>query len=323
MQVLLDIDPIKDDGITSCFDAQLQSYAVWKDRNYELMYIDNWQFEFAHEEKKGEGIWSRGAVAARLFFDDILEPVDNLNCYEGIMCQMQKVDTYYAREIVDRQLEAGYPTLICVDTYNIPWLEHFYGKIHSTHCVMIVGKNNNGEYYCNDTRPFQEEPIKAGALELERLFFKERTVVGVFSEHKSCVSDNDIREALLSNIHMEMFDKIELFADYVSNGIIDYKEFEGFDGGIGIILRAIRNIIRARCHYLEVLNYVMDKDIIEKNEDVLMRFQKIIKEWNVIKGLFFKISMTNKYTLYQQKIADKIREIAFVERQTAEMLKCA
>lgn len=66
---ILDIEPIKDDGVTSCYDAQLQSLGKWFQTGYECMYLDSWKFVFGPEGMKGQGIWERGNLALRLYFD--------------------------------------------------------------------------------------------------------------------------------------------------------------------------------------------------------------------------------------------------------------
>ena len=320
MPLILDIQPIWDDGLTNCLDALLQAYAKWRRTDYELMYVDNWKFEFSQKKTSGFGIWKRGNVAARLYFDDKLHVLSNLAKFHGIQLEMKEYDRNSALSTVDVTLRKGQPVLISVDTYNIPWLERFYKRIHSSHRIMIVGKNSEREYYCNDTRPYMMQPIKAGKISEDFIFCKEKLILGLFSESDCYKSIDEIKNAVLENLDYDMFKKMREFSLFLSKEEISYAEFAEFDGGIGIVLRAIRNIVRARCHYLEMLKYLNRKGYIIGDGELFYNYQKVIENWTVVKNLFYKITFTHDYWEYNNRISQIIRETSVIEEKTANTL---
>ena len=111
---ILDIEPIKDDGVTSCYDAQLQSLGKWFQIGYECMYLDNWKFVFGPEGMKGQGIWERGNLAPRLYFDDQLRTEELYSYYHGIKLTKCPINKENIDGILHTQLELGYPIILCM-----------------------------------------------------------------------------------------------------------------------------------------------------------------------------------------------------------------
>ncbi len=316
---MLDIIPIKDNGLTSCVDAQLEAYGIWKKIGYELMYIDNWNFVFREEGYKGPGIWSRGKLAPRLFFDDLLDTRALFEKYHGVSLNFMELDSANLRDKLDKFLvELRMPVLVFFDTYYLPWLEKFYKKIHSKHTIMAIGKEGEG-YLFNDTRPFLLEPIHGGYLDWEHIREGFGNGINYFYEKKVDINYEDIRNQLVS-VNFEMFEAMRRFGLYIEEINIDKEDIEDFDGGNGILIRAFRNIIRTRLHYQQTLKYVNNKYSYLEIEVVIDAFQDIIERWSMTKNLLYKAYLLNDYSKFNHKLSKRILDCAEFEERTAQLL---
>ncbi|BCJ92743.1 hypothetical protein acsn021_03120 [Anaerocolumna cellulosilytica] len=313
---MLDITPVKDDGMTSCYDVQLESVGKWKGIGYELMYLDNWKFLFKEESTKGEGIWERGVIAPRLYFDNLLETNYLIEKFHGIHIDFIDIPLVELESALDSILDKRLPVLLPVDTYNLPWLNGFYGNIHSRHIILVVGKSKNEGYYCNDTRPYLQEPIAGGLLTLKELNEGYAGGIGHFKISEPQYSFEDICK-ILKNIDFNMFNSMREFSRYIKENEILSDDIDEFDGGDGIIVRAIRNIVRARIHFqksLKYINYKYNEICLDSNVN---SFNIFIDKWKIIKGLFYKSYIKGDYSCNNIKISKIINELADEEEEAA------
>lgn len=316
---MLNIMPIKDDGITSCYDVLLESIGNWKGRGFELMYLDNWKFLFKEEGTKGEGIWERGIIAPRLYFDDLLKTNYLIDKFHGIHIEFVKVELSNLENILDELLNEESPILLFIDTYNLPWLEKFYGKIHSTHTILVVGKSENGGYYCNDTRPYLQEPIAGGLLCNDEIIKGYAGWIGHINFNEPNYSYADVYMNLKS-IDFNMFSSMREFGDYIKKNEINVNDVEDFGGGNGILLRAIRNIVRSRVHFQKSMTYLNNKYSCICLDRLIYDFNTIIAKWNLIKVLIYKAYIKGSFSCFNIKLSEVIYDIAYLEEEAAKRM---
>lgn len=311
---MLDILPVKDDGMTSCFDVQLEALGLWKNVGYELMFLDNWKFTFAEEGVKKDGIWKRGKIAPRLYFDDQLKTVKLFQEYHGVTTNFHNIEMKDFAEIADMNLNyKKAPVLAAVDTFYLPWLEKFYQKIHSDHYIMVIGKTDKG-YLVNDTRPFLLEPIHGQSLSFARMACSFRNLVIDFEFKEVKYSFQDICSEL-GGMDLNMFRRMHDFSDFLKQNEIEKEDMENFGGGNGILIRAFRNIIRCRMHFLLSLKYI-NHNFVEVNQTI-QAFDHIIEKWTIMKNFLYKSYISNCYSQINKKLAFMIDEIADYEEGAA------
>lgn len=316
---MLNIIPIKDDGITSCYDVLLESIGNWKACGFELMYLDNWKFLFKEEGTKGVGIWERGIIAPRLYFDDLLKTNYLIDKFHGINIEFKKVELNNLENTFDEILKENIPILLFIDTYYLPWMENFYGSIHSTHTILIVGKNENGDYYCNDTRPYLQEPIAGGLLSTDEMIKGYAGWIGRINFNIPNYSYEDVY-TYLKNIDYNIFSSIREFGDYIKKNNINLSDVEDFGGGNGILLRAIRNIIRSRVHFQKSLTYLNNKYSRICLDRVIYDFNTIISKWNLVKVLIYKAYIKRNLSCFNVRLSEIIYEISYLEEEAAMKL---
>lgn len=316
---MLDIQPIKDDGLTSCADIQLEAFGIWKKVGYELMYLDNWKFVFKEEGAENEGIWNRGKIAPRLYFEDTLNTRGLFEKFHGVRLDALGLDiTQFERKVDGILFGQEFPVLVFFDTYYLPWIERNYYKIHSRHTIMVIGKYKGG-YYFNDTRPFLLEPIYGGALDWEHITNGFNRGIGCFSLQTTCYEFGDIKAQLMS-IDLNMFSSMRNFSLFLRECVIESEDMQNEKGEYGNLLRAFRNILKSRVHFQKALKAINQQYSFVKIDAIIDAFYLIIEKWSMIKNLLYKSYISNLYNCYNSKISVLIEECADLEEKNAELL---
>ncbi len=311
---ILDIEPIKDTGQKNCIDYLIESVANWKKYDYRIMYIDAWRFRFVPEKIEREGIWKRGEIASYLYYEDKLETFSNLSTFVGITIRWYE---NYPLDRIEKTIKAGFPVILFCDTFHISWLEEFYEKVHSEHSILLVGCNDAG-FYCNDTRPFSQIPIEKGFLSKEQLAKAYLGQCGFFQFEEKKVSRKNIFN-VLGTVDTCMFSQMEAFAEYIKGRTISREDLEGFGGNEGILLRAIRNIIRSRRNYLLALESISNQYHISFGS-VREPLEHSIEAWGLVKTLFCKEYIENNFNKYHYKISELIYSSRNFEMKAYENL---
>lgn len=313
--MLLDIEPLCDDGIQSCISFNVEAVMKWCQLNFELMYMDNWNFVFYESNEHCTGIWTRGELAGRLNYEHLLQPQTLLAKFHGMELKAFKGN---GDEVIEEQLSAGRPVVIFYDTYYLPWLEEFYQQVHSTHAILLVGKDEENNYYCNDTRPFFKEPIKAGKLDCE-IFQKGFLNEGIIFEANEFfgqkLSYDELQKGMRAVLHDNsgMIENFTEFINYMGCHSIKDEELQSFDGGHGILIRAIRNIIRGRINFCKALTYINENYEEIQLTSVIQLFEDTISEWDRFKLLLYKCGVKGDINKYKSQTSEMLNKILKIE----------
>lgn len=311
---ILNIFPIQDTNEKSCIDYIIESIADWRKCDYRLMYIDSWRFRFIPVRVQREGIWSRGEVASYLYFGDELNTYTNLKELVGINIVWRN---NVSLEIIKKVINYGYPVILFCDTYYIPWLNEFYKKVHSEHSILLIGNNQQG-FYCNDTRPFLQKPVYKGFLnniQMQKAFYGN---CGFIYFDDKIISLSMVLDKL-KKVEPKMFEQMEDFAEYIKKKTITIEDLENFDGNEGILLRAIRNIIRSRRNYILMLHSITDRYQI-KFVDIIRYLEQSIEVWQLIKTLFYKEYLEKCYNRYHLRISELVYQCRYLEMKAYQCL---
>ncbi|RAI89551.1 butirosin biosynthesis protein H-like [Paenibacillus pabuli] len=327
---MLDIKPIADDGLNSCSHFLIASVANWMKCGHELMYVDAWGFCFAPEGTIGPGIWKRGELGPRIFYGDFSEPYYLLQKLHGLeIITRDSNDVHKAYDSLSKELNNNKPVIIKMDTYYLPWLDNFHQKIHSAHAILVIGIDEDGNLVCNDTRPYFQTPVYGGIL------LKEYFILGFLNMYLTfnlvCTESCSLNECLnlLKKTALNMISEhsptkglssMKEFGKHIECNSIQLIDLEDFDGGNGILIRGIRNIIRDRINFSNSLKYMGEKfrrnDFLELFEE----FQKPIENWMNFKSILYKSYISKNTDTKRNKLAAIIEENASLEGRIARSI---
>lgn len=321
--MILDIEPLQDDGIQSCISFNVEAVMQWFKCNFELMYIDNYNFTFQDTNEQCNGIWKKGELARKLNYDYLLRPEVYLAEFHGMELKSFKGN---GTTVIHEQLLGKYPIIIFYDTYYLPWLEKFYETVHSTHAILVVGKDSENNIYCNDTRPYFVDPIKAGKISKDIFrqgFLNEGIIFEKTELFGQIISFDRVAKTIKSIMEQnkDMLTNLEKFIFYFQHNSVRIEELQAFDGGHGILIRAIRNIIRGRINFCKALIYINTTYKEAQLSKIISQFNELVNEWNKVKQQLYLSSAKNNIDINKQHICKLCYEILKMEEMIYSQLR--
>ena len=297
--VSLEIEPFFDRYTPrSCDDNIMISVAKWKNQNYALMYSDQWRFDFT--TKKIGNIFDKTELASRLYYLGDLNTAGIFFYCTGI--EIISMEIACAESFINK-LRAGNPVAAKLDTYYLPWHEKLYKKVHSEHSCLFVGYDAAG-FYVNDTT-MKQTPVSHEYMSFEDFNKCSYGKAAFFSLSNQRPKKKD--KSVIQNISEDSFLRMEEFKKYIQENGFTKEDLEPFDGGEGIVLRAIRNIIRCRN------NYLLAFDSTHKGEQSWCKeFSQLITmanaKWELQKVLLQKAFFEKDENKYNNSILNLIEE---------------
>lgn len=311
---VLCIKPKKGEDSRNCYDNIIISVLEWKKRDFRPMYADQWRFSF-EEKESTEGIWKRGIIANYLYFDNQFHTLELLKKYTG-------TNIVFAHEMSIEQIKVlilnEKPVAPLVDTFYLKWLLHLYQKHHTNHAILLVGFNQNG-IYCNDTISINEIVEKEF---IEDSLFKKMYMneCSYFEFEKFSFDTGDLVSDIRGYVDKSMFDKIKEFSEYIYLNGFFYEDIEPFENGEGILLRAMRNVIRSRVNYRLALDCVSELLNNRKWDYVSQLIKYSQNNWLLAKSILYKGYLENNINDYRRKIAELILESGKKEYEAYKLL---
>ena len=306
--MLLDIEPLEDDGIQSCINFNIEAVMKWLKKDYELMYLDNWYFPFFQSSDHCDGLMKKCKIAGRIYYENLLTPYYYLEKYAGIKILEKETEK---KEIIE-SLERQFPVVVAFDTYYIPWLENFTNIIHSEHAILVVGHQNDS-FYCNDTRPYFKKAIKGGEIKGEQ-FEKGFLKKGLFFYDLGSRKKDDQYILELKNLLLkreDLFSNFRNFVIYLRKNKIEEIELINYQGGQCMLIRSIRNLIRARINFNKVLTFINKND--RCIENIICAFETVIEEWKDVLLLLYKLQTQKIVNENREYLCDRLSKICIKE----------
>lgn len=313
----MDIEPLSDDGETSCYDNIINSVLIWLGRDYRLAYLDNFKFNFDVTQLVTETIWSRGKIAGYLYFDNQLK----FDMYVKKYCNV-KIEWFDNVDIdsLCRSIRHGHPVIVLGDTYYMWWLKDFYKRIHSSHAILLTGCDEK-YFYINDTPSNYQRVVREEKVLVRELIQMIENKRGTFFWRDNIYNYQDIIKDLKDELDEEIPSKIRLFAEYIMKNEITQNEYEEFGGGGGILFRAFRNIIRCRHHYMWALQAINELNYNKELVEVINILERATEKWNLVKTMLMKDYYEGLQRKYNTCIYDTLMDISEKERKVIAALK--
>ena len=330
---MLHIKPLMDDGLNSCSHFLIASVANWLNCGYELMYADAWGFRFAPEGTKGHGIWQRGDLGPRIHYEYVAQPMTLLERFHGLQVKEVRDSTLDATHaVLKEELDKQRPVLIMMDTYFLPWLDKFYQQVHSSHAILVIGMDDNGDLFCNDTRPFFQSPTFGGRLTRDYFLKGYHNTYSTFTSVPAEMCSLSACARIVKHTALKMISRsdssvspvnaIKEFANHIEHNPVSLTDLEDFDGGNGILFRGIRNIIRDRINFSKTLAYIGHTFGSPDYMEMADSFKLPIENWENFKAVLYRSYLSGTTNEKRGKLASILNENAEIEEKLAHsMLK--
>jgi hypothetical protein len=313
---MLDIKPLHEEG-RDCFTDMVVSVAEWSKINYELAFVEAWNFKFLDQNPKqlksiGVNIkpdWGRWQFLLRF--------------YHGLQVVSFRSTSLETLLLVKRELSMGRPVIIFIDSFYCPWHDNYQKHYGLKHTCMVVGINGNN-LFCVDSMP-----LNTGAILPIEDFIK-----GVFGNATFVIALNESNEAKWTGIIEEAvkrildkkdgknaIDSILDFSDCLEKYLNLKKEREGFKNLWDVpLFKGLHSICGGRTHFAKALHFLALQNGIGDLIPIVDDLKLVGSRWAIIRGMLIKGSMMADGNLIKDRAVQRIRTIAEAEAGIAKNL---
>jgi hypothetical protein len=332
--MLLDMNPVRIERISGneddpfCLEDSIATYAHWIGRDYELMFMNSWDFNYALPDETNSSL-----IGERIFFDDNNNASQSfsqlLENYHGIKLSRLNSNSIQ-EEILNTQSEliAERPLLLVADVFWCPWAIGFQ-KYHGSHVYLINGLDDQIAGFlcvdCFNLTSFLSLPLIN--------FMKGRTNLGRFTIFDEPVINPD---DIINSVYMiatkllggektaNSFNHMRELANEINQNFDIRRELGGQTAYQNTFLwKGIFEIALRRTKFALLLKYISKK--FSSREDFYLEMSLHFKEsmfmWYKILSMLGKIFLINKPdTDIIRRLASSIKDVADYEEKLAYRL---
>lgn len=303
-----------------CLETMLASIATWWNRNYEMIFIDTWDFSF--EEN------NFGLLGERIKKKRDWNLIENFEKYHGIKVDCFSFDgSKDICEKINQELNIGKPFPISFNSRYAPWAPEKEKLKDFANLYIIVGESENKSgYYLRDLHLQLCSIVKDLQIISKENLVKGCTAYLNFTKLEDKTEEFDLEKLFLDIVNhcynVDMFKSIRSFADCFESALDFNKEVLNFvDWTTVPLIRNIETISRSRSLFSISLGYLGKKNNISKLISLSKEFMYVSSEWNSIKSMLVKYSFTKKFDEKMRRVfADTIRDISKFEELFAQTL---
>jgi hypothetical protein len=312
--MLLNIKALEDKSM-DCAEVLVVTVVAWWGRNHELMFAESWGFHYqppvAGEPKiLGNRINSRGG--------NLLELLEQ---YHGVHLVPHDTKTAAVLDVVRRELAAGRPVIISIDSFWCPW-DIGYLKHHNMHGCLVVGlEDDETSLYCIDGYYIKD----VGRLPMSS--FKQGcgpcATIAVSGEEKSDADWGEIVQNAVRRLsETDAFQEILAFAAEIESSLDLSAEGEGFENNFWDcpLIHQLLNIGRGRIQFANALRLLARRNQVNALLPLAERLEKVGWQWTTVRSMLIKEQMMPDPAVTISAVVGKIKEAVVEEESLARAL---
>ncbi|WP_151734579.1 C39 family peptidase [Paenibacillus tengchongensis] len=314
--------PVSDTSVHNCFQDLIANIGQLTGRGFEMFFSDSWRFEFDLQGFLGQG----GAIGEHMKVEAEYSN-EYFQKYHGIAVSHLLANPLNHKSFAEvlLNLEEGFPLIILIDNYIIPWGKD-YLKTHSPHYIMPIG-------YDRDTNTVQcIDPIFSKNIEvlpadllneynLREVIYK-LDVLEKYEEPSLMDYIQDIKslsQRIYSENHVEDIASLsKLIGESGFDVLREFSVDESADFWNCALLLSLRRVIFGRHYFSKILN---SASLRYRNKDFYFlstEANSICKQWENIRLLLFKAYYTKK--INSKDLSKRLLNIAVLEEQFIDTL---
>ena len=291
----------------NCFEGVLASVALYLNRHYEWMYLNEWKFRF---NPLPIGSRYRLGLALELHRDK----VGPLIKFHGIRYRQYPCeDLDKLRDILKGNLAERMPIAVRADVYHCSWDKSFKKYHNPNHIFLINGlEEQTSHFICSD--PFYQEWNRPVSVEEFVTMFTGQYGVFEITEDISFLIDGvkAFRDMLKSLYVEATFDAIRKLAEEVETADFAQEIQRNTAVWFTPFYRRMLEIAHSRSRLPRFVTFVAEQ---YKNTEMLRPLpllEEISEGWQQVKDLTLKLLM-NENQILQNRLAYKINNLANME----------
>lgn len=299
----------------SCVEQILKGMADWKKSSYELMFLEEWDFNYLDND--ADLVEKFNLYSERKY--ELLEK------YHGIKISYHKTESPEAVFTkIKESILCKQPIGIIVDSFWLPWDITRYQKVSLLHILLVVGIDEaTQELICIDAQ------LAAEGERLDRVHFDKACVEYTLFEfqnvNKKLNFNNmiaDLKENVCENDHKkEMSARIKRFAnDFANSNHMEEFSKNDLSPSEDPLLNNILKVSDQRNNFANALDY-FDQEFgqslfREISNDLVLASEK----WRTVFGLLIKSYYAGNFNKVKDRAYERIMAIQVFENEIFEKL---
>jgi len=284
-----------------CFEGLVCSVALWKERNYEMLFSETWGFSFQTNQPS-----QQSTIGNRISSGKILK-WDHMENYHGMKFTTHMDKTAEeALDIIQNQLGLEFP--VCID-------------LNLGHWCLVIGIDKD-DLYCLDMF-FNQYNGRFSITNFKKEFSGNYVILSVLQNEIPEIDWKLILKNVTDKLSTEcVFKNIRSFADEMASSFDICEEVKGYENDIWQVplFSQLQNIVSNRINFANALRYIAKKC----NEEILYRIADSVEKagvmWSTIRGMLVKSYFMPNLQALIPKISTKIYEVASFEESIAELV---
>lgn len=314
----LDIKPVMENSF-DCFQGLVASVASYYKRDFSLLFRGSWFFDLCEESAETQTFGSRIRVGWRGTDFEMLQK------HHGIKLIRKTTETAAEDiDLISDNICAGMPIIVANDVFNCPWCKA-YKKYRLDHYCLVTGYNKNKKIL-NCIDPY------FGLDSYELPIPEEHTRFGTyytFSIEKEQCLDENWKSIIVHgannmgecNGYLTRDQNIKLFANQISEKLDFNLEKSGYKDDFMIpLFRILKEIGDGRLNFAKLMVFLAKRKNSEKILSLADELSLLGERWYRLRLNFMKISVLNSNEKSKEKLAQKLYEIAYIEKELAERI---
>lgn len=314
------IKPLHDESLNCILDL-VWSLSSWWGRNYELMFVEAWDFPFVMPDANAS------RTMGERFIMDPLKFYKSLEHYHGINADWTNFDIPSPTipvilPIVKRELAEGRPVAIGINSFYCPW-DIGYQQHHSIHFFLAIGLDETNMYcvdgfYNKQSIPISMEELTQGCLGC--------VTFAITHDELKDIDWKNILESIVTRLQdanggNNAFMAMERFNDEMLTSMDLNTEAQGEEFFWNTpLIRKLLEISRGRRQLAKTLQFIANRYNVTPLTGISQRMEKAGWRWDTVRSLLMKASMMPNPTPPLCKAAEKIREAVADEIEIAQEL---
>ncbi len=327
--VLLPIEMYKIAGM-KCFDMAQAMASLYYNRNYELMFLDCWNFEYNESQPLQEDIIGKYISQGKCNINENLLKFHGIETIEVKSIEKKQIFNY----IMDK-LHSNMPVFLWYDQYYMPWTKEIRRQelLRYNGYIMIIGYDISQQFfYCIDIHGTQKREILPWKDFMDFVYTQQS--INCYIYMKRPINCEINVEYYLSHLKEQVEDTkkdyFNLFQQ-MHNAAAEIKQQFNFEQEIKYTIEfinkqltaptqvpmvtALIDVARMRSLYALSLTYIGKKVNDTEFIDFANQFRLLYAEWQMLVSILIKAFYKKDFKDLQNKIADGIVKIAREEEK--------
>lgn len=296
---------VYDDQSTNCLDNTIRAVAVWSKRDWELMCMTLWKYNF-HRINFQE--LNKGVKYTQFDYTNTEETLYLLEKYHAIKTNKHSYYFDKTKDEIIKELKRGMPVTIYIDSYYCPWFKPKYKRVHSTHFCLVIGIDDEEKGFWISDGQMATDGVYLPFDEYSKGFGSYITYKILSLDKKDNISCEEVLSIIIKELingSYNAFNDIRQFSRNLEKNMQYYDKWHKSDFHEEFLITSKR--LKA---LFNTFSYLYKTHGINELLNLSERINACADRWMSIYGMYVKTFFSDRNNNVINRICNKITEAA-------------